>query len=112
MAIPQDTIDKFSSIALSAIVAGYGTDDDEYGSTLFVSHHLEEIEASYWQSHFKVDVPEASQILDSLVLSPYCIDEEDEVIDSLDFTLPGDVTNYLICVCFEGDEVVDISMES
>ncbi|MBK1790997.1 DUF2004 domain-containing protein [Persicirhabdus sediminis] len=112
MPIHQDTIDKFSSIALSAIKAAYGTEDDEYGSTLFVAHHLEELEASYWQSHFKVDVPEASQILDSLVLSPYCIDEEDEVINNLDFTLPGEVTNYLICVCFEGDEVIDITMES
>ena len=111
----EDLIAELSTKALSAIKFAYGTAEDEYGATLFVAHHLEVIDASYWQTLFKVDIPEASQVLDCLVLSPYCVDEEDEEdeeIGSLDFTLPDEVTNYLLCVSFDDGVVSEISMES
>ena len=39
--------------------------------------------------------------------------EDDEDIDMFDFTLPGDVTDYVICVSFdEHGKVEEISMES
>ncbi len=40
-------------------------------------------------------------------------DEDLETMEILDFSLPEEVTNYVICVSFDPKgEVVDISMES
>ena len=111
MPIDNATIQKRTESARAAIKAAYGTEDDEYGATLFVSHHLEEIDATYWQKQFGTATPAPSQILDSLVLRSKF--EEDDEIDTFDFTLPGEATDYVICVTFDEDgEVVDISMES
>ncbi|MEM7386624.1 MAG: DUF2004 domain-containing protein [Verrucomicrobiota bacterium] len=111
MAIDEAELEKRKKVALAAIKAAYGTKEDEFGATLFVSHHLEEIESSYWEERFNTPKPEATEILDSLVLQND-FDEEDD-IDSLDFTLPGEATNYLICVSFDEDGgVEDIAMES
>lgn len=111
MPIENDSIQKRTEIARSAIKAAYGTEDDEYGATLFVSHHLDELEPAYWQQQFHTTTPEPNRILDALILRSEF--EEDDSIDSLDFTLPGDVTNYVLCVTFDDDgEVDDISMES
>ena len=111
MAIKNAEIQERAKKALAAIKAAYGATDDEYGVTLFVSHHLEEIEDSYWTQRFQTVSPAPSIILDGLILHS---DFEDEVdIDSFDFTLPGDVTNYVICVSFnKSGEVESISMES
>ena len=107
-------IQKRKKVALEAIKAAYGTENDEFGATLFVSHHLKEIASSYWEERFNTPKPEAMQILDSLVLQNEFDDEDDEEeMDSLDFTLPGEVTDYLLCVSFDEDgEVEGISMES
>ena len=111
MPIDEAELERRKKSALAAIKAAYGTQDDENGATLFISHHLEEVESSYWEEHFKASRPEAMQILDSLVLQNDFEDEDD--IESLDFTLPGEVTNYLICVSFDEDGgVEEISMES
>lgn len=111
MAIDEGELEKRKKAALAAIKAAYGTEEDEFGATLFVSHHLEEVESSYWEERFNNPKPEAMQILDSLVLQNDFEDEDD--IDSLDFTLPGEATNYLICVSFDQDGgVEEISMES
>lgn len=111
MPVDQATIQKRTEIARAAIKAAYGTEEDEFGGTLFVSHHLEEIDPAYWMEQFGTTTPDPTQILDSLVLRSE-FDEEDE-IDSFDFTLPGDVTDYVLCVTFNEDgEVDDLSMES
>jgi len=104
---------KLTEAARDAIKSAYGTEDDEFGATLFVSHHLEELEPAYWEEHFNTAKPEPARILDALVLRPRVGEEEGEDIDTLDFTLPGDVTDYVLCVTFdEAGEVEDISMES
>jgi Protein of unknown function (DUF2004) len=111
MPIDNSTIQQRTSTARTAIKAAYGTEDDEHGATLFVSHHLEEIDAPYWEKHFGTATPEPNQILDALVLRSEF--EEVDEIDTFDFTLPGEVTDYVICVTFDdAGEVVDISMES
>jgi Protein of unknown function (DUF2004) len=111
MPIDNATIQKRTESARAAIKAAYGTEDDEYGATLFVSHHLEEIESAYWEKHFGTAKPQPSEILDSLVLRSEF--EDDDEINTFDFTLPGEVTDYVICVTFDEDgEVSDISMES
>ena len=57
-------------------------------------------------------MPEPRQVLDLLVLKPRD-DEEEEQAAILDFTLPGDVTNYLISVEFDdAGNVAGVAMES
>lgn len=111
MSIDKGKFLKRTEAARSAITAAYGTEADEYGATLFVAHHLSEVEPGYWAKHFQKTAPEPFEILEALVLKTEF--DEDEEIDSLDFTLPGDVTNYVICVTFDDDgEIGGISMES
>jgi hypothetical protein len=111
MPIDQAEILKRTEAARVAIQAAYGTEDDEYGATLFVSHHLAELDPSYWEANFQTASPEPQLILDSLVLRTDLEDEDD--IDSLDFSLPGEVTDYVLCVSFnDAGEVEDLSMES
>jgi hypothetical protein len=40
MSIDTATIQKRTEDALAALKTAYGTEDDEFGATLFVSHHL------------------------------------------------------------------------
>jgi len=111
MALNEAIIQKRTKTALAAIKAAHGTEDDEYGATLFVSHHLEELDESYWTERFQTSSPEPSLILDALTLRSDFEDDED--LDTFDFTLPGDVTDYVICVSFgEEGEVEEITMES
>ena len=97
-------------------MAAYGMEEDEHGATLFVKHHLAEIEAAYWEQHFQSASPDPAQVLDLLILKSNDFEddeEEEEEGDMFDFTLPGDVTNYVICVSFDEDgEVEGIAMES
>ena len=80
---------------------------------LFIQHHLQEIEASYWQKHFGTATPTAMQVLESPVLVQQWDEEDLEIHELYDFTLPEDVTNYLICVSFDSQgHVLGISMES
>ena len=103
-------ISKRENAARAQISAVYGTPDDEFGATLFVSHHLDEIDASYWVEHTGQAKPDAQQVLQLLELR---LDPEEDEIDILDFTLPGAVTNYVICVEFDGSgNVTGVSMES
>ncbi|MEL6300072.1 MAG: DUF2004 domain-containing protein [Pseudomonadota bacterium] len=92
------------------IIAVYGTAGDEFGATLFVAHHLDELDASYWFEHTGESKPDPQQVLQLLELR---LDPEEDEIDILDFTLPGAVTNYVICVEFdESGNIAGVSMES
>ena len=106
-------IQKRTEVALSAIKAAYGTSDDEFGATLFVSHHLEELDASYWEKHLQTASPDPIRVLEMLTLRSHWGDEDDDGIDTFDFTFPGEVTDYVISVSFdENGNVEDITMES
>lgn len=74
------------------------------------------MEAEYWQQHLGVANPEPARVLDILVLRSHWGDEEEneeEGMDVFDFTLPDDVTNYVISVRFDNGGVVqEIDMES
>ena len=94
--------------ALQAIKKSSGTEQGEYGVDLFVSHHLEELPESYWQKHLDTSSPGVEEVIDILVLRSKW--EGEEVYD---FTLPGEVTDYVVSVSFDEDgEVDDIVMES
>ncbi len=98
--------------ARAKLLAMMGTPEGEWGPTVFVSHHLEELESDYWERYYGSSKPEAEEILGSLVLVNTWSSNDDENIDTFDFSLPGNVTNYLLSVRFKGDEIVDVSMES
>ena len=109
---PQE-IARRTSAALTAIRDSADENDEDSGVALFASHHLEELDAAYWQNHVGTSRPTAKQVLDLLVLSSHWSDDDDDGIETFDFTLPDDVTNYVISVRFdESGEVEDISMES
>ncbi len=106
-------IRKRTKTALDAIKRTFGTEEGEYGVTLFISHHLGEIEPSYWQKHLGTEHPVPSRVLDLLELETHWSDEEDDGINIFDFTLPDSITQYVISVRFDEDgQVEDITMES
>ena len=113
MSASHDEVSKREKTAIDAIRRTFGTDAGEFGATLFASHHLDELDADYWQTHLGTGKPEPAQILDILTLKSHWGGEDEHEIDVFDFTLPGDVTNYVISVRFDdAGEVEEISMES
>lgn len=94
--------------ALEGIKQFAGTEQGTYAIDEFVSHHLEELPASYWNKHLGTNSPKSEQVIDLLVLRSKWDDEE-----VYDFTLPEDVTDYVVSVSFDEDgEIEDITMES
>ncbi|MGD9366414.1 MAG: DUF2004 domain-containing protein [Desulfobacteraceae bacterium] len=113
MPVNAKEVEKRTKVALSAIKAAYGTESDEFGATLFVSHHLEELDASYWEKHLQTASPDPIRVLEILTLRSHWGDEDDDGIDTFDFTLPGEVTDYVVSVRFDDHgNVEDITMES
>jgi hypothetical protein len=104
-------IQRREASARAAIKKAFGTANNESDVALFVSHHLEELDSVYWKKHFSTETPDPLRILDSLVLRSHW--RGDDEIDTFDFTLPEDVTNYVLGVSFdEAGEVSEISMDS
>ncbi len=113
MPTDETELSRREKVALEAIRRSLGTEAGEFGATLFTSHHLEELEQSYWQTHLKTDRPEPAQVIELLRLQSHWSDGDEDGIDTLDFGLPGEVSNYLLSVRFdENGEVSEISMES
>ena len=111
MSASPDEIKKREAAARAAIKKAFGTADDESGATLFVSHHLEELASSYWKKHLSTETPQPRLVLDLLELHDHW--GGDDEIERFDFTLPEDVTNYVISVRFDdAGEVSEITMES
>ena len=108
----ENEINKRQQLALSTIKQMFGTEEGEDGVNLFVEHHLEEIDKSYWKKHLNTESPDPKSVLDILILDSHWGDDEEE-IENFDFTLPDDETNYMICVSFnEEGQISDITMES
>ena len=106
-----DEIQRREAAARAAINKAYGTADDEFGATLFVSHHLEELESNYWTKHLSTATPEPPLILGLLKLRSHW--GGDDEIDTFDFTLPENATDYVISVRFDATgNVSEITMES
>jgi len=99
--------------ARAAIKQSFGTGENESGADLFASHHLDELECEYWQKHLGTSRPEPLRVIDILKLRSHWGDDDDNGLDVFDFTLPDDVTDYVLSVRFdETGEVQEISMES
>ena len=117
--MPADSkeISRRETAARARIDAVFGTPEDEFGVSLFVSHHLSELDASYWIKHTGTSDPDARQVLRLLEVSfdseEEDLEEEEELLDTLDFTLPDGATNYVICVEFDDSgNIARVSMES
>ena len=106
-----DEIKRREAAARAAIKNAFDTADAESEIALFISHHLEEIEPTYWKRHFATETPDPYRILDSLVLQSHW--GGDDEIDTFDFTLPDEATNYLITVSFDdAGHIANVAMES
>lgn len=108
-----DEVLKREKRARAAIKQTVGTPEGEYGADLFASHHIEELDGDYWQKHLGTSHPEPAQVLDLLQLRSHWGDDDENGLDVFDFTLPDDVTNYVVSVRFDAAGAVEeISMES
>ena len=106
-----DEIKRRELVARTAIKRAFEADKEEVSAALFVSHHLAELEPGYWTRHLSAERPRPSAVLDLLQLRSHWGGEKE--LENFDFTLPEDVTNYIICVRFdEAGEVSEVSMES
>ena len=104
-------IARRTAAALAAIKQSLGAEDSAV--SMFASHHVEELDAAYWNKHAGTAKPTPKQVVDLLELRSHWGDDDEDGIDTFDFTLPGDVTDYIVSVRFDEDgEVEDISMES
>ncbi len=113
MSIDQTKVKRREALALTAIKNAYGTEESEYGVDLFVAHHIEEIEEEYWRKHLSKSKPEPKEVIGLLVLKSHWGVDDEEDLDTFDFTLPDETTNYVLCVSFDdGGEVTSIEMES
>src|ERR1700733_2274002 len=106
-------IERRKALALAAIKRILGKSEGKFSVTLFVSHHLDELDAAYWKKHAGAPKPSPKRVLDLLELHSHRGADGHDGIATFDFTLPGDVTNYVISVRFDlNGDVEDISMES
>ncbi len=106
-------IERRTAVALTAIKQMLDKGEGEYSVGLFVSHHLEELGAAYWKKHVGTARPSPKKVLALLELRSHSGEEDENGIDTFDFTLPGDVTDYVLSVRFdENGDIEDISMES
>jgi hypothetical protein len=106
-------IQRRTQAALLAIKEAMNEGDNDSMVELFVSHHLRELNAEYWNKYAGIPRPSATEVLDLLELRSHWGEEDEEGIDIFDFSLPGDVTQYVISVRFDEDgEVEGIEMES
>lgn len=102
-----------SRFALEKIKSLYGTPEGEFGPTLFVSHHLEELKENDWIDAIKLTKPNPEQVLNALILVDEWSSKDNGVNDTFDFSLPNEITNFLISVRFSEDgSITDVSMES
>lgn len=111
----EEFIQRLESKARTAIVQSFHQSNQYDAVHLFIQHHIDEIAPEYWKQLLATTQPTPQQVLDLLVLNPYMeweFEEEEETY-MVDFTLPEDVTQYVLCVELDHDEnLINISMES
>lgn len=103
-------IGKRKALALAAIKKAFGREEGEENINLFVEHHLEELSQDYWAQHLGTPTPEPLEVLGLLEFQSSWGEGD---VEYFDFTLPDEVTNYVVSVHFDGaGNIDDISMES
>ena len=107
-------LDDGDRMALAiATIREYGCDSTKYPSIrLFVEHHLTELDADYWVANTGSGTPSHVDVLNALVADTTWVDLDDDG-STVDCTLPGGVTNYLLSVRFDrSGHCRSIEMES
>lgn len=120
MSQSNDEVERRRLIGLAAIASALDStdsidtpDDGDQAVKLFVTHHLRELPAEYWLDRCGVVRPDPRQVLELLVLESHWGEEDEEGLDNFDFSLPGNVTQYVLSVGFDDDgRVSSLSMES
>lgn len=103
-------VERRAKLALDAIQKAYGTGAGEFSTTMFVEHHLEELPQDYWQERIGTASPDPASVLALLELKSNWGESD---IENFDFSLPGDITDYVLSVRFnDSGEIDEVSMES
>jgi hypothetical protein len=103
-------IEKRRSLALEAIKQAFGTEAGEGGINLFVEHHIAEVPESYWTERLGTSAPEPVAVLGLLEFRSSWGEDD---LEYFDFTLPGEVTQYVVSVHFDSaGNIEEMSMES
>ena len=102
--------ERRKAAALAAIDKAVGTEAGEFGIDLFITHHLEGLPQAYWQEQLATDTPNSKAVV-GLLICRSSWGEND--LEYFDFTLPGEVTDYVVSVHFDlMGKIDDIAMES
>ena len=102
--------ERRKSVALAAIRRAQGTKQGEDSIDMFLEHHLEELPRSYWQEQLATTAPNSEAVIGLLVCRSSWGEND---LEHFDFTLPGDVTDYVVSARFDKNGEIDsISMES
>lgn len=111
MTHPTDEAARRRDAARQAITAGFDMEDEDSGSAMFVAFHLEELEPAYWQAQLGTARPDPARVLEILTLRGHWGGQDE--MEFFDFTLPGEVTDYVISVRFdEAGKIAEMSMEN
>lgn len=103
-------LEKRQKLALEAISKAFGTEVGEDSIGLFVEHHIAELPQGYWQQHLGTATPAPAAVIGLLHLRSSWGEND---LEYFDFTLPDEVTNYVVSVHFDSAGHIDgISMES
>jgi len=103
-------IENRRQLALEAIRQAFGTESGEDSVGLFIEHHMAEIPEAYWANHLGTNNPDPASVLGLLQFRSSWGGDD---LEYFDFTLPGEVTNYVVSVHFDSSgRIEDISMES
>lgn len=99
---------------LKAIMKAYDANKTDEGNSivLFASHHIDELDAESLISATGHAKPDQGTLLSKLILLDSWEDEDTGAIN-MDYTLPNDVTTYMLCVKYDkAGELLGIEMES
>lgn len=100
-------------VARVAMQAALENQQAKDGVELFIQHHIEEIEPAYWEKYSGSVAATPLQVLDLLLLAEQWERDDIDCREMLDFTLPDEMSQYVICISYdEKGQVSDISMES
>jgi hypothetical protein len=109
MFFQKDNLDQRKKIAMSTIIKSCNKDD----IALFISHHIEELNEEYWEKHCGIPKPKAENVVEIIEFKTNWGEENSDNMDTLDFSLPDDITDYVISVRFsKNGKIESISMES
>jgi hypothetical protein len=97
-------------LALDMIRQVFSTESGKMNINLFIEHHIAEVPPAYWEQHLGTATPGPKAVIGLLEFQSSWGEED---LEYFDFTLPGEITNYVVSVHFNSaGEVDEISLES